>query len=151
MKFDPGDAVFFYPSHTPDVEMRGTVVKKSDDSDHWHVLSGDMTFNVPSEHVSYESKKANKYKVSSVFVHLVAPDKWTPKTCCACKEPIRSAVRHEVCETKIEMNVGASYGGDGGSGTETTFSICVECFRDKLVPLMKEHLNAEPVVREWDY
>lgn len=52
-------------------------------------------------------------------------------------------------ETTVVMKTGQEWPG-GGSGEETEIDICPDCFRDKLIPWVKEQ-GGEPTVTEWDW
>ena len=56
---------------------------------------------------------------------------------------------YDVLETKVKLKTGSSFP-EGGSGEETHFDICPNCFIEKLVPALKE-LGAEPAVSEWEW
>lgn len=54
----------------------------------------------------------------------------------------------EVKYTTVQMEDGYRYP-EGGCVEITDFDICTDCFRDKLIPWMKEQ-GAEPQIREED-
>ena len=53
-------------------------------------------------------------------------------------------------ETTIEMKVGNSWGTDGGDVRTTTFHVCIDCFRSKLVPWFTSQ-GATPTTADRDY
>lgn len=57
---------------------------------------------------------------------------------------------HAVNTTEVTMEVGASYGTDGGHMEETAFDICPECFTTKLVPWL-ESQGAKPRTTKSDW
>lgn len=56
---------------------------------------------------------------------------------------------YDQIDIDINMRTGWSCP-DGGSGENTSFDICPECFKNKLIPWMKSQ-GAEPTVEEWDW
>ncbi len=55
----------------------------------------------------------------------------------------------KVLETTVSLRTGYS-DSEGGSGQETAFDICPECFRNHLIPMLMEQ-GAKPTESEWDY
>lgn len=56
------------------------------------------------------------------------------------------AARH-LASTAVSMKTGKVYHGDAGETEETSVDICPECFREQLIPWLKEQ-GAEPRVEE---
>jgi hypothetical protein len=56
---------------------------------------------------------------------------------------------YNIAETEIRLEEGNSYP-EGGAKTVTTFDVCPDCFKNKLVPLMAT-LGAVPAVVETDW
>ena len=53
-----------------------------------------------------------------------------------------------VTGTTVELREGVAYPDDDGDIKTTSFDICPQCFRDKLVPWLKEHGVSGPTVEE---
>lgn len=71
------------------------------------------------------------------------------RTCDVCNRKIDPG-SYCADEAEITCNVGTSYP-EGGSGYKLKLDICVECFEDRLVPLVAEHLGAKMNRTEWDW
>ena len=56
---------------------------------------------------------------------------------------------YDVLEVEIRMKTGSSYP-ESGSGEETTFDVCPDCFKNRVIPELQK-FGAEPTVSEWDY
>jgi len=63
--------------------------------------------------------------------------------------PNWSTLESDANETTVTMRTGSTWPG-GGSGEKVEIDICPDCFRDKLIPWVKEQ-GGEPTVTEWDY
>jgi hypothetical protein len=74
-------------------------------------------------------------------------------TCDICKRTFAGDVWEKkfytVLETQVSMKTGVSYP-EGGSGEKLTFDICPTCFKEKLIPALKE-LGAQPTTSEWGW
>lgn len=73
-------------------------------------------------------------------------------TCDICKQEFDdddwNKGAYEVLETNVSMKTGYLYP-EGGNGDEITFDICPYCFKNKLIPALKE-LGAHPTESKWD-
>lgn len=56
----------------------------------------------------------------------------------------------EVLETEVSLTTGFQYP-EGGSREITSFDICPKCFKEILIPFLKEKFGAEPRKEEKDY
>ena len=56
---------------------------------------------------------------------------------------------YDVNETEIRYKTGAAFP-EGGSGTEIEIDLCPECFKNKLIPWLKEN-GCVVSTRDWDY
>lgn len=69
-------------------------------------------------------------------------------TCDLCGEKIEEE-RHMIDEVEVRHHSGENWP-EGGSGTDTSFDICSDCFNNQLVPWLKSK-GCSPQVKEWDY
>ena len=69
--------------------------------------------------------------------------------CDVCHQCIKAPDRHQVRETEVRLNEGERYGNDG-FGIETLIDICVDCFRNKLIPWVQSQ-GGVPTKTEWSF
>jgi len=73
--------------------------------------------------------------------------------CDLCKKESRkddwTTQGYDIAETEISIREGTSYP-EGGYGTEITFDICIDCFKNKIIPWFKSQgiIGTE---KDWDY
>lgn len=70
------------------------------------------------------------------------------KTCDLCAVKI-SKKPYEVSEVSVSYKHGNSYP-ECGSGAETSFDLCADCFKDKLAPWLISQ-GAKPTEEEWEF
>lgn len=97
-----------------------------------------------------------KFEETVVPAHTI-PAKFVPEEkrkkhigtfCDICKEKI-VIYGYDADETEIRMKEGNNFP-EGGMGTETTYDVCIKCFKEKLMPFF-EKCGARPTIREWDW
>jgi len=69
-------------------------------------------------------------------------------TCDLCGKKIEER-NYDISEVEVRHKKGKLYQ-DSGSGTETCFDLCCNCFDEKLVPWLRSQ-GAEPRIVEWDF
>jgi len=74
----------------------------------------------------------------------------THTTCDICKRSSKGKDRCEFGDTDIMFRDVEMTHPECGNGTTYSYDICHDCFRDKVIPALKE-LGAEPTVEDWDY
>ena len=72
-------------------------------------------------------------------------------TCDMCKKTYTGSKwengTFDVTDTEVVLKTGTMYP-EGGSGEELEFDICPKCFKEVLIPTLK-NLGASPQVTEW--
>ncbi len=68
--------------------------------------------------------------------------------CDLCQKTIKEE-RYEVDTVVVTYRNGDNYP-EGGSGEETSFDVCSDCWKEKLLPWFKEQ-GASPQCEEWDW
>lgn len=52
-------------------------------------------------------------------------------------------------DTEVTLTIGNNYP-EAGFGEFISFDICPDCFKNKLIPLLKKEFDAEPYNKEWE-
>lgn len=87
------------------------------------------------------------------YKEITLPPKTTKRleriTCDICSQEIKRKNCWDVMETEVRYKTGNSYP-QGGSGEETTWDICQQCFTDKIIPWL-ESQGAIGTTKDWDW
>lgn len=74
-------------------------------------------------------------------------------TCDMCSKTAKkdnwSTASYDVAETEIQIKEGVSYP-EGGYGFEVNIDLCIDCFKNKLIPWLKSQ-GVPCTIEKWDW